>query len=238
MSKEIKRVGVTEILGKEIVYFIKNNITNLVKIGYTSNIVSRMESLQQSFNIVGMECKLKLINYIKCDKGIELEKYIHNKLNLFRQKGEWFNINEQQVLNICNNINTSNFNYTAEEIKKKQKSIDNASSLLTFLHNAFHINNGELYVNILKLSDYKMKLCLSYYSHLLQDLSKKSNLQYEENIFNIKAILVLLRYVGRELELTDKMTYFLFYFPLFHQMEIEQIDNCTIDYFKNFLIIE
>jgi len=71
-----------------IVYLVQMGDTQYYKIGYTSNIVKRLRTIQS-----GNPMKLSCINSIECDSILEarqLEKKIHNELYPFKEVGEWF----------------------------------------------------------------------------------------------------------------------------------------------------
>lgn len=76
---------------KEFVYFIKAT-NNLIKIGVTKNVESRLKSLQ-----TGSPGKLELIGSIETAKAYELESELHEKYRELRVSGEWFNIGLSEV---------------------------------------------------------------------------------------------------------------------------------------------
>lgn len=72
------------------VYFIKNGInSNLVKIGYATNLDNRVKSYSTAF-----ENNIYVIGYIESENAIHLEKEIHSLLKRKREKGEWFNLEQ------------------------------------------------------------------------------------------------------------------------------------------------
>jgi hypothetical protein len=72
-----------EIPYEEWVYFIQDSGSGLIKIGYSTNVNSRLQAIQQ-----GMPTEVKLLKYIHGDK--ELESELHERFSESRQRGEWF----------------------------------------------------------------------------------------------------------------------------------------------------
>jgi len=66
------------------VYFIQAGEDGPIKIGHTSNVPSRLKSLQ-----TGHAAKLKVLGQCEGDK--KLEKSLHHKFAEHRLTGEWFN---------------------------------------------------------------------------------------------------------------------------------------------------
>lgn len=66
------------------VYFALNAESNLVKIGISNNINTRLRSLE-----IEEKANLKLVHKIK-QGGSNLEKHLHNKFISDRVRGEWF----------------------------------------------------------------------------------------------------------------------------------------------------
>ena len=79
-----------------IVYFIRAEEHDLFKIGYTaSSLKSRLRSLQ-----TGCPHKLIVFEGLASDYPETLEKEIHARLEPHRQRGEWFAVDEETVLNL------------------------------------------------------------------------------------------------------------------------------------------
>lgn len=86
-------LGRTE--GKQLVYIIKNPITNLLKIGITNNIKRRVSQLQCASG-----CELEVVYCTPVsDNSKEIEKSLHLRFADFRQYGEWFNLESDMVVN-------------------------------------------------------------------------------------------------------------------------------------------
>lgn len=65
------------------VYFILDEISDSIKIGYSTNPENRLNALQ-----TGCPHKLKLLFKYKCDKS--MEKEFHNGFSTYKKSGEWF----------------------------------------------------------------------------------------------------------------------------------------------------
>lgn len=105
----------------EGVYFIRNKVNNLLKIGRSKNLKNRFLSIKSNFKFCGLKAELEIELFIECNFSIELEKLLHEEYNDFRESGEWFsidNINTQQIMRvvkICEN------NLKEEKIKVLEK---------------------------------------------------------------------------------------------------------------------
>ena len=79
-----------------LVYFITvENNTNVVKIGYTTNLVDRFNALQ-----TGNHCELTVYKTIK-NVPRRLEKKLHRFFSKYRIRGEWFKITTDQIDDVC-----------------------------------------------------------------------------------------------------------------------------------------
>lgn len=83
-----------EINKKGCVYFFRHIGLSPVKIGYSDNSspIDRFNSFT-TYAPYGSE----MLGFIITDSPLIIEKELHKKYKPFRMKGEWFNINEQQV---------------------------------------------------------------------------------------------------------------------------------------------
>ena len=89
----------------EIIYVFFNPITNLTKIGITTNLKERLSNLSNSSGV-----KLEVINYTQLCVDIDesaryVEFFLHNIFKQYRGVGEWFNFNNKQIKSISNFIN-------------------------------------------------------------------------------------------------------------------------------------
>lgn len=76
------------------VYFIRAENTSLVKIGYTSSCpMKRLSNLQ-----VGSPHVLILAHKIAVVDAEDAERIIHNDLKQYRVRGEWFDVDEEYLL--------------------------------------------------------------------------------------------------------------------------------------------
>ena len=77
----------------EQVYLIQLENSELFKIGYSKNPSERLRALQTANG-----GRLELIEAIETDFGYKLEKHLHRHYSLKRKIGEWFELNEEEVL--------------------------------------------------------------------------------------------------------------------------------------------
>lgn len=85
----------TELNANAYVYFIKNTITNRVKIGRTNGgVEDKLSQLQ-----TGNDCPLIIHRVIEC--GAELSETLvhslHERFAEFHIRGEWYNITDEQI---------------------------------------------------------------------------------------------------------------------------------------------
>jgi len=94
------------------VYIIKS-INNIYKIGVSKDIKKRLSSLQSAnFEL------LQIHRTFKCKTPYVMEKDVHKKFNRFRKRGEWFvleniEIVEQYMNTVCQTINGDKINYVS-----------------------------------------------------------------------------------------------------------------------------
>lgn len=83
------------------VYFLHNKLTDLVKIGYTSDLTRRMSDIKEIYqNYVGINPDFELYGLIYASNYIikKLEKSIHEYYDEYRKYGEWFKVSFDQIL--------------------------------------------------------------------------------------------------------------------------------------------
>lgn len=90
------------------VYFLRD-INGLTKIGCTSNLNNRKNSLKKEFG------NLKLLKLIKSDNMINLERYYHIVFKNRHVKGEWFNLEEKSINDLKVGICEKEY-YNAKEV--------------------------------------------------------------------------------------------------------------------------
>jgi len=101
------------------IYFIREEETNIIKIGYSQNPIGRKSELQ-----TGNSKKLSLEKIVKC-KSRELEKRLHNLFVANWVQGEFYNLSTEDVKYIVqvltqennNNNNTNNNNINNNDEK-------------------------------------------------------------------------------------------------------------------------
>lgn len=79
-----------------VVYFIRNEYTGLLKIGKTNNLKRRIHEINRAFNFLGFDIQKLTVEAISyCPFGVsnsKIETYYHNKCKEYRVNGEWFDI--------------------------------------------------------------------------------------------------------------------------------------------------
>ena len=83
----------------ECVYFIKEGDDDIFKIGYTCNLIERLETLQ-----VGNSRNLSVYKTIICNSASFYEKFIHHKIQKYHIKGEWYRISKDLIDSLISDI--------------------------------------------------------------------------------------------------------------------------------------
>lgn len=81
------------------VYFIKEKLTNTIKIGRSQNLERRLRMFIADFPF-----KIELIHYIKTDNYEQIELEFHKFFKRKRVNGEWFKLEIEEVIKIKANI--------------------------------------------------------------------------------------------------------------------------------------
>lgn len=76
------------------VYLISDSKSYTYKIGISNNPEKRIKSLQ-----TGNDKTLKIVCKVLCENYSNVETALHNKYNFLRVSGEWFELNDKDVLN-------------------------------------------------------------------------------------------------------------------------------------------
>ena len=76
----------------ECVYFIKEGDDDIFKVGYTGNLIERLETLQ-----VGNSRNLSVYKTIICNSASFYEKFIHHKIQKYHIKGEWYRLSKDLI---------------------------------------------------------------------------------------------------------------------------------------------
>ncbi|MFB2917114.1 MULTISPECIES: GIY-YIG nuclease family protein [Aerosakkonema] len=74
------------------IYVVRSGLSNLYKIGRTTNFQKRLKALQTSCAV-----QLTVVKTFFSRDAVSLEKAAHDKFAYFRQKGEWFELNSEQL---------------------------------------------------------------------------------------------------------------------------------------------
>jgi Rha family phage regulatory protein len=80
---------------KQLVYIIKNAVTGLVKVGITNNIERRLSQLECA---TGCELEVVYLHPI-ADNSKDIERKVHERFADYRQRGEWFNLDVNELIN-------------------------------------------------------------------------------------------------------------------------------------------
>lgn len=74
------------------IYVVRSGLSNLYKIGRTTNFQKRLKTLQTSCAV-----QLTVVKTFFSLDAVSLEKAAHDKFAHSRQKGEWFELNSEQL---------------------------------------------------------------------------------------------------------------------------------------------
>lgn len=74
------------------IYVVRSGTSNLYKIGRTTNLKKRLQTLQTSCAV-----SLNVVKTLCCSDAIALEKSAHTKFSHYRKIGEWFALNDEQL---------------------------------------------------------------------------------------------------------------------------------------------
>jgi hypothetical protein len=85
---------------KACVYFVRNKLNGLIKIGKTTNFKNRLAEIKQNFKFCGMDEDLEtLFLHVTFPEHLAfMEKYYHNYFSEYNYKGEWFKIPKNLLL--------------------------------------------------------------------------------------------------------------------------------------------
>lgn len=111
------------------VYFFKHNGLSPIKIGFSQNESPFDRFIQfKTYAPFGAT----IVNFVICENPLLVEKYLHDKFNIFRLEGEWFNIEENilksEILYLKNKYQKNEEKHKqdfADFIYRKTKTIDN-----------------------------------------------------------------------------------------------------------------
>ena len=107
-----------------MIYFILEEENNVIKIGYSKNVVSRLRQLQTS-----IPYQLRLLG--KIEGTTKEERRIHEYLNPYRMKGEWFDYKIKMVqASVAHLISSNSVEFSLIQIEEAivRKKIINKNS--------------------------------------------------------------------------------------------------------------
>lgn len=99
-AEEVKRLKETKLHdhtdtdspSKGLVYFVRMGGSNMFKIGYTTNLKSRMSTMQ-----TGCPLQLSVYRKVPHNDPRQFEQYLHECFDNNNIRGEWFNLTEQAI---------------------------------------------------------------------------------------------------------------------------------------------
>lgn len=135
ISNEILKLMNKEHNNSGYIYFIKNGENSkTIKIGCAINIDNRVESYTTSF-----DKKIFIVGYIKCDNFFCIEKEIHSFFSDKKSRGEWFELNSYDFIDVRTNYDFKEINdyysnkILIEKMNKKQNiNLSSDDSIINF----------------------------------------------------------------------------------------------------------
>jgi len=86
-----------------VVYFIRNNINGLLKIGKANDLSKRIHEIENNFIFCGYDKPILTLEFMAyCGFGInplKVETYYHNAFKDRKRNGEWFDISYDEIIN-------------------------------------------------------------------------------------------------------------------------------------------
>lgn len=150
----IKRLAEDELGNTNMVYFLKNLDTNLIKIGKTRNIKQRMTEIRNASLQAGYEpSRYQLIGVIYVPfrdnhsfNYTELERELHEKFKDKRVLGEWFKLSTEEVYRVIRKYCPSDINGYPVGVHIKQQGIPEIidSNEISFLKWCALLQSGKL----------------------------------------------------------------------------------------------
>lgn len=129
---------------EQLVYVIKNDDTNRIKIGISDSIGNRAKALEHASG-----CKLKVLHLsITLRNARDVEQLIHYELREHRYLGEWFNVDDEKAINT-----TAKFVIDYGKIANQNK-VKEPNNEIFQEYKVVGLNKGDIIKN-LNLSDYK-----------------------------------------------------------------------------------
>lgn len=84
------------------VYFIRLGKTNYYKIGFSKNVIKRLEHIDEF-----MPCPIELLATYECDSASDIENQLHYKYAKNRTYREWFRFSRAEARKIVAGLHTS-----------------------------------------------------------------------------------------------------------------------------------
>lgn len=197
------------------IYFIKDEIDDIVKIGKTNDIDKRMSRLSTS-NI-----NLKLLCFFQVDDYTKAENFFHNYFSSFHIKKEWFNIpddfdlSEKKLKDIYERSKSRNFNIYDFKIRVDGNGYFCASDMV-------NAGNKWRFANDLKQFNYSQWLKNPTTAEFIKALKNVSKLAKPIIKNNRGSISWLHPYVA--INLINKL------FPKYNIIDNDYLYSCLIKY--------
>ena len=99
--KELEKILPEIDTNSSYVYIIKNMDTGNIKIGVSNDVQKRLNTFR-----TGNDCQLELVyKSVICSNSFSIEQSVHEYFKYYRVRGEWFKVNESEVIRFleCSN---------------------------------------------------------------------------------------------------------------------------------------
>ena len=99
--KELEKILPEIDTNSSYVYIIKNMDTGNIKIGVSNDVQKRLNTFR-----TGNDCQLELVyKSVICSNSFSIEQSVHEYFKDYRVRGEWFNVDESEVIRFleCSN---------------------------------------------------------------------------------------------------------------------------------------
>jgi hypothetical protein len=155
---------------KGYVYFIGLGKSNVVKIGYSYNLIKRLESFKTVFRN-----QLYLYGYIYTEDFRDKENELHKKFFEFRTSGEWFKLNRSQIINCLKDEGGQLVN---GYITKKSNIV--LGEFYGFKDEVTNIENDAYYADLYNFLDEYIKEGVFYRNSEVRDLIRDIDVKYHD----------------------------------------------------------
>lgn len=142
-------------------YVVANHLTNRIKIGRTTNLKQRLESIALTSG-----CKLELVFIY----AIDIEQKLHKQFRHLRDLGEWF-IDNGEIRTFCNVVEPSNVVFGKSKNIDKLHELDlNQNYLWSSYEDEHTIDSDKLFIEAGDISEFersdKPEVGLKFYKRL------------------------------------------------------------------------